>query len=121
MAKSFYTAQEAAERLGKAEPDLKDLVRAGALREFRDGANVTYKVDDVEALVTADSSASDTGSGSASGEVVLEPVEDSSIELTEPGRTGSGRHVLLNRRGKNRRRHQKKGRHRGAVRRRQRL
>jgi hypothetical protein len=85
MAKSFYTAQEAAERLGKTEDDLKDLVRAGALREFRDGANVTYKVDDVEALVTEDSSASDTGTGSASGEVVLEPVEDSGIELTPSG------------------------------------
>lgn len=87
MAKSFYTAQEAAERLGKTEDDLKNMARAGALREFRDGPNVTYKVDDVEALVAEGSSASDTGSASASasGEVVLEPVEDSSIELTPSG------------------------------------
>ena len=84
MAKSFYTAQEAAERLGKTEEDLKDLVRSGALREFRDGPTTNYKVEDVDALA-AESSAVDTGSGSASGEVVLEPAEDSSIELTPSG------------------------------------
>ena len=85
MAKNFYTAQEAAERLGKTEEDLKNLVRSGSLREFRDGANVTYKAEDVEALVPDVSAASDTGTSSASGEIVLEPAEDSGIELTPTG------------------------------------
>ena len=85
MAKNFYTAQEAAERRGKTEEDLKTLVRSGSLREFRDGANVTYKAEDGEALVPDVSAASDTGTSSASGEIVLEPAEDSGIELTPTG------------------------------------
>lgn len=72
MGKMFYTAAEAAEKLGKQEDDLKDLVRAGSLREFRDGGVVHYKVEDVDSL------AKDTSgpSASASGEIVLEPADD---------------------------------------------
>ena len=50
MAKAFYSAKEAAEKLGRNENDLKDLVRAGKLREFRDAGTVNYKVSDVDAM-----------------------------------------------------------------------
>jgi len=89
MAKMFYSAKEAAQRLGKSEEDVKALVRAGTLREFRDAGSVNYKVDDVDALAARRSSApeapSSRSSASASGEVVLEPAEDSSIELAPSG------------------------------------
>lgn len=77
MAKMFYTAKEAARQLGKTEEDLKDLVRKGTLREFRDAGHVNYKVNDVDALAGP--------GGSASGEIVLEPAEDSGIELAPSG------------------------------------
>jgi len=46
----FYSLKEAAERLGKAENELIELVKQGKLREFRDGANQLLKIDEIEAL-----------------------------------------------------------------------
>ncbi len=115
MAKMFYSAKEAAEKLGKGESDLKELVRSGKLREFRDAGTVNYKVSDVEALtkgsagvggktapkpVTAGKSgvaaagkssagsksgSSAIGGASQSGEILLEPADDSGIELVPSG------------------------------------
>lgn len=84
MAKMFYTASEAAEKLGASEEKLTNLVKEGRLREFRDAGTVNYKIEDVDALVT-------TGPGPGAGggidladeELVLEPIDDSSIELAE--------------------------------------
>ena len=92
MAKTFYSAQEAAERLGKTEDELKGLVREGELREFRDAGSVTYKASDVDAIAPsaapatveslADGSAAGTSAGaSATGEIILEPAEDSGVDL----------------------------------------
>jgi len=50
MAGMFYSLKEAAERLGKAENELIELVKQGKLREFRDGANLLLKIDEIEAL-----------------------------------------------------------------------
>ena len=50
MAAMFYSLQEAAERLGKTEADIREIVQSGQLREFRDGPNLLFKVDEVEAL-----------------------------------------------------------------------
>lgn len=52
MAGMFYSLQEAAEKLNKTEEELKELVREGKLREFRDGANLLFKVDEVESLMS---------------------------------------------------------------------
>ncbi len=109
MAKTFYSAKEAAEKLGKTENDLKDLVRAGKLREFRDAGTVNYKVTDVDVLSRgappapkpgasgasgarsgiAKSMGSKAGSSvsgaSQSGEILLEPADDSGISLMPSG------------------------------------
>lgn len=101
MAKMFYSAKEAAEKLGKSENELKDLVRSGKLREFRDAGTVNYKVGDVDSLAKAagpakgasgmakspggSKSGSAVASASASGEIVLEPVDDSGISLAPSG------------------------------------
>ena len=50
MAAMFYSLQEAAERLGKTEADIREIVQSGKLREFRDGPNLLFKVDEVDAL-----------------------------------------------------------------------
>lgn len=52
MSGMFYSLQEAAGRLNKTAEELKEIVKQGKLREFRDGSNVAVKVDEVEALVS---------------------------------------------------------------------
>jgi excisionase family DNA binding protein len=51
MAGMFYSLQEAAEKLNLTEDQLKEFVQEGKLREFRDGPNLLFKVDEVEALI----------------------------------------------------------------------
>src|SRR5204862_568350 len=46
----FYTLDETRAALGKNEEDIKQLSREGRLREFRDGARLMFKADQVEAL-----------------------------------------------------------------------
>ena len=50
MAGMFCSLREAAERLNKTEYEIKELVEQGRLREFRDGASLLLKVDEIEAL-----------------------------------------------------------------------
>ena len=50
MAKMFYTLDEARAALGKSEEEIKQYAREGRLREFRDGARLMFKADQVEQL-----------------------------------------------------------------------
>jgi hypothetical protein len=50
MAKMFYTMDETKASLGKNEEEIKQFAREGRLREFRDGATLMFKVDQVEHL-----------------------------------------------------------------------
>jgi len=88
MAKSFYSVEEAAAALGATEEGLKDLVREGKLREFRDGGKVNYKVSDVEKILAETASPSPSGDrdvSGESGEILLEPAEESGIDLAPSG------------------------------------
>jgi excisionase family DNA binding protein len=51
MAGAFYTSEEAAEKLNKTQKELKQLVKEGKLREFRDGPKVLFKAEEVAALM----------------------------------------------------------------------
>ena len=51
MAGMFYSLQEVAEKLNVTEKQAKELIK-GKLREFRDGPNLLYKIDEVEALMS---------------------------------------------------------------------
>jgi len=51
MAGMFYSLKEVAKKLNKTEGEVKELVKEGRLREFRDGPNLLFKVDEVEALM----------------------------------------------------------------------
>ena len=57
MASMFYSLKEVAEKLNKTEEEVKELVKDGKLREFRDGPNLLFKVDEVESLMGEISSA----------------------------------------------------------------
>ncbi len=70
MAGMFYSLQEAIEKLGKTEEEIKQIVADGKLREFRDGPSLLFKVEEVEALM------SDAGDAD-----VVEMLEPEALEL----------------------------------------
>lgn len=67
MAGMFYSLQEALDKLNMTEKEIKQVVADGKLREFRDGANLLFKVEEVEALVPQ--------AGDEALEEALEPAE----------------------------------------------
>ena len=52
MAGMFYSLQEVIEKLNRTEEEIRELVKQGSLREFRDGPNLLFKIDEVEALLS---------------------------------------------------------------------
>ena len=52
MAGMFFSIQEVAAKLGKSEDEVRQIVKSGRLREFRDGPNLLFKVDEVNALLS---------------------------------------------------------------------
>jgi hypothetical protein len=71
MAKPFYSMDEVCAKLGKKPEDIKELVRAGSLREFRDAGKVFFKAEDVDQLAGPKPTAK-----ADSGEILLEPAEE---------------------------------------------
>lgn len=100
----FYTLQEVAERLGKNEAQVKELVKEGKLREFRDGAKLLFKADEVDTLLTQVPAASDESvvelAPSETAEVELKPSdtklapEESVLGQSDVGRDTEGISVL---------------------------
>lgn len=50
MAGMFYTLIEVAEKLGRSEDQIRQMVQDGKLREFRDGPKLLFKKDEVDAM-----------------------------------------------------------------------
>jgi excisionase family DNA binding protein len=73
----FYSLREAAEKLNATEDQVKQLATQGKLREFRDGSNLLYKVDEVDELLSAASGAQAEQEAAAPAE---EPSEAEDIE-----------------------------------------
>jgi len=82
MAGMFYSLQEVSQKLGKTEEEVKEIVKTGRLREFRDGPNLLFKVDEVEALM-ADTSIM-ASKESSTGTEEPETDNDWVPEATEP-------------------------------------
>jgi len=80
MAGMFYSLQEVVEKLQKTEDEIKQIVRQGRLREFRDGPNLLFKVDEVEGLM------GEIASGASEEPLEPEPAmeEESVISPEEP-------------------------------------
>lgn len=89
MAKMFYTMDETKTALGRSEEEIKQLAREGRLREFRDGARLMFKADQVEHLKA------ELAGGSA--DIGLAPEEsDAPIGLADSGLAGgSGSGISL--------------------------
>ena len=48
---NYYTLQEVVEKLGKTEAQVQDLVKQSKLREFREGAQQLFKVEEIDEFV----------------------------------------------------------------------
>ena len=59
MAKMFYTLQEAADRLGVSEDQVKNLASSGRLQQFRDRDKLMFKREQVDALAASAGTAAD--------------------------------------------------------------
>lgn len=111
MAKMFYRFEEAKQVLGMSDEQLKQMTREGKLREFRDGTQVMYKADQVDALRgelglagdSVDLGPSDTGgpigladtkASTSSGSVIsladTTSKDDTATDLGLSSNTGSG-------------------------------
>ncbi len=93
MAGMFYSLKETAAKLGKSEDEVKQLAKDGRLREFRDGSNLLFKIDEVNALLAegpeaepeADLNLDFEPEEAAPAEPELEAAEpDLDFELPEP-------------------------------------
>lgn len=78
MAKPFYSMEEVCKLLGKTQTQIRELVQAGALREFRDAGKVFFKAEDVEQLRGGPRPVEPAPSDS--GEIILEPVPEPAAE-----------------------------------------
>jgi len=96
MAGMFYSLKEAAEKLKKTEQDVQNLVKEGRLREFRDGSNLMFKVDDINSMAAEIEGASPEAPKAAPAadqdEIFLAPEAGEEINLSEgdtaiPGKT----------------------------------
>ncbi len=82
MAKMFYTLDETKSALGKSEEEIKQYAREGRLREFRDGARLMFKADQVDQL------RGEVGGGGANPAGLSD--SGAPISLADAGISGSG-------------------------------
>lgn len=85
--KMYYNLEEATARLGCSEDQLRGMVRAGKLREFRDAGKVHYRIDDVEKLAAV---SGNNVQLEGSGELTLS-VDDSQDLPAAKSDSGAGR------------------------------
>jgi excisionase family DNA binding protein len=97
MAKMFYSIEEAAERLGVNQDQLKQMAASGKLQQFRDRDKLMFKRDQVDAMAqkggTAGGSASGlTAAGASGGPIPLSPSgETDAIDLKADSHRGTTR------------------------------
>ncbi len=88
MAKMYYNLEEALAKLGCNDDQLKGLVRAGKLREFREAGKLNYKVDDVDRLTGEQGSLGDSsqmGGSSLSGSALSGSSSSGELSLEDSG------------------------------------
>ncbi|MCC6321788.1 MAG: helix-turn-helix domain-containing protein [Phycisphaerales bacterium] len=78
MAKMFYSLEEAAEKLGKSQDDVRELVSSGQLQEFRDRDRLMFKREQVDLLAGHDSVGGIPLADSKGGSGLTLSLEDSS-------------------------------------------
>ena len=86
----FYSIKEVAEKLSKSEEDVRQLVKSGRLREFRDGPNLLFKVDEVTALMSDTAVSGTQKETPAAPQATPAPQEEEAAEVKlEPEAAGT--------------------------------
>jgi len=62
MAGMYYSLQDVMKKLGKNEAVIKEMVKEGKLHEYRDGAKVVFRTDEVDAIAAQRAEMDITGS-----------------------------------------------------------
>ncbi len=88
MAEMFYSLQQVMEKLGKNADGVKDLIQQGKLREFRDGDNLLFKIEQVDALSDEMNVISDESS------IELTPMETTEVPLGLDSTAGEETEVI---------------------------
>jgi len=84
MARMFYTLEEAAEKLGVPEDQVKELAGDGKLQQFRDGNRLMFKRDQVESLAQEVSPDQEISLEESGGPIPLAGGDDTDqIDLSE--------------------------------------
>ncbi|MEM7682145.1 MAG: excisionase family DNA-binding protein [Planctomycetota bacterium] len=81
MAKMFYTLQEAAERLGVAEDQVKEMASRGELQQFRDRDKLMFKRDQVDAAAGPEDEDATTALDESAGPIAL--AESGGFDLSD--------------------------------------
>lgn len=81
MAKMFYTLAEAIEKLGCSEDEVRQFVKDGKLREFRDAGKINFKVAEIDALPPVGSAKPKAKPGAKPSEAPMDTSADSSDDL----------------------------------------
>jgi excisionase family DNA binding protein len=84
MAKMFYTLEEAAEKLGVSDDEVKGFAADGKLQQFRDRDRLMFKRDEVDQMVTQQAA-----EASDATDLTGSQFSDSGMPLTEIGDTGA--------------------------------
>ena len=97
----FYSLKETAQKLGTTEDQVKLLVRDGKLREFRDGSNLLFKIEEVNGLLAENVDMSLTIRGSRRRRVEPRtPADEQPAEALEEAAPLLGRGPVQTRRGR---------------------
>ncbi|MBL8765312.1 MAG: helix-turn-helix domain-containing protein [Phycisphaerae bacterium] len=87
MAKLFYTAEEAAEKLGVTVDEVRKMAESGRIQEFRDRDKLMFKREQVDLLAKTDDDEEIklSGSGAGGSSVGIIPLADDDGPGTAPG------------------------------------
>lgn len=97
MAKMFYSAQEAAEKLGVSEETLQEMAASGQIQQFRDREKLMFKREQIDMMAAENTSddedlifeepSAEVGGGFGSAMDHLVEDDDSTIPLADPSDT----------------------------------
>ena len=95
MSKMFYTLQEASEKLGVGEDQVKQLASDGKLQQFRDGNRLMFKRDQVESISSLEAGQEpEVSLEDPSGDIPQAGSGDTDqIDLTDESLTGDSAHA----------------------------
>ncbi|MFP4144776.1 MAG: helix-turn-helix domain-containing protein [Phycisphaeraceae bacterium] len=88
MAKMFYTLQEAAEKLGKSEDELKQMAVDGQLQQFRDRDKLMFKREQVDKLAPGGAAEDSGGPIPLAGSGDTDAGDTDALDLREAEESG---------------------------------